>query len=63
MLLRLQGSESLALKKSNAVLCVAGSEKKAEAVYGAVKAGIADILFVTDRLAEALLETAKQRRI
>ena len=51
------------LKNVNAVLCVAGSEKKAVAVYGAVKAGIADILFVTDRLAEALLETARLRRI
>ena len=51
------------LKQIKNVICVAGSEQKAEAVYGAVRAGAADMLFVTDKLAEAVLLTAKQRRI
>jgi len=51
------------LRNVKNVMCVAGNIKKAEALYGAVKGKVVDMLFVTDRLAEALLLTAKQRRI
>ena len=51
------------LRKVDNVLCVANRASKAEALYGAVKAGVVDTLFITDTLATAVLETAAKRRI
>lgn len=51
------------LRHIDNVMCVAGNVKKAEAIYGAVKAGIVDALFITESLAKKVLEIAADRRI
>ena len=45
------------------VVCVAASSTKAKAVYGAIRANLLDALFITQPLAEQLLEIADQRRL
>lgn len=51
------------LKEIKNVMCVASHIEKAEAVYGAVKSGIVDSLFITETLAQKVLSIAADRRI
>ncbi len=51
------------IRKNRNVICVAATEEKAEAVYGALRGGIINTLMVTLPLAKKVLDVAKSRRI
>lgn len=51
------------IRASGNVICVAASEEKAEAVYGALLGGIINTLMITYPLAAKLMEIAESRRL
>lgn len=51
------------IRDSRDVICVAASEQKAEALYGALRGGIVDTLMITWPLAVKLMEIANTRRL
>ena len=51
------------IRDNHNVICAAASAKKAEAVYGALRGRFIDELFITQPLAEHLMEIADSRRL
>ncbi|NLF26423.1 MAG: MarR family transcriptional regulator [Clostridiales bacterium] len=51
------------IRLSGNVICVAASEEKAEAVYGALRGGLVNTLMITYPLAERLVGIAESRRL
>ncbi|MEA4896774.1 sugar-binding transcriptional regulator [Bacillota bacterium Meth-B3] len=51
------------IRASRNVICVAATEQKAEAVYGALRGGLIDTLMITHPLSEKLMEIVRKRSL